>query len=146
MKVKLFETYNEDTRFKEPNIKSNVISNLQTLGINLHTITINSDLTVDSNDVLSISDQQLIYIPVQFAINFGYFACEKNDITNLKGTPHTIDGSFYCGDCLKLKDLEYCPIFLIKSNFYYKLSHNQPRVYLEILQTLFYPLIYHYQL
>jgi len=92
---------------------------------------INDDLTVDVDDDVNISKENLTEIPVQFNKINGYFNCSGNknlkslkgcpqigitnfhcyrcDLRDLKGVPKEIDGRFNCGGNEKLKSLKGCP-------------------------------------
>jgi len=91
--------------------------------------TINKDLTVDVDDEVSLTFNNLEFIPVQFGVvvrNFDcsnnnlrnlkgspfktrYFNCNNNKLTSLEGSPTEIDGLFDCS-YNNLKKLDCGPI------------------------------------
>lgn len=69
---------------------------------------INTDLTVDVNNNVDISNKQLSSIPIRFNRVEGNFFCHSNLLTNLEGSPSYIGKNFNCGNNL-LTTLEYGP-------------------------------------
>jgi hypothetical protein len=59
---------------------------------------INDDLTVDVNGYVDISNQHLTIIPIQFGRVEKHFFCYSNKLTNLKGSPKYVGGTFACED------------------------------------------------
>jgi hypothetical protein len=100
--------------------------------------TINSDNSVDVDDNVKLRDKDLKSIPLNFNIVNGYFNCNHNHLTSLKGCPVRVgswfscygnnltslqhspqymeNGDFYCGSN-KIESLQYCTE-LIRGNFY----------------------------
>lgn len=70
--------------------------------------TINDDLTVDVDIDVNLSQKMLKAIPIQFGIVKGSFICSSNELTTLKGSPHTCYGYFICSKN-KLTNLEGAP-------------------------------------
>ena len=64
--------------------------------MNIKNYTINSDLTVDVNDGVDISDRDLTFIPVKFNVVRGTFNCSYNKLTTLIGSPYKIGNKFIC--------------------------------------------------
>ena len=63
--------------------------------------TINSDLTVDVDDTVNISNEELTELPLKFGKVSGHFYCENNNLTSLLGSPQTVGGFFDCyNNCL----------------------------------------------
>lgn len=71
---------------------------------------INSNLTVDVNWSVDISNKNLEEIPVKFRFINGDFECSYNKLTSLKNSPDKVNGIFYC-DNNKLTSLEHAPIY-----------------------------------
>ena len=69
---------------------------------------INEDLTVDIDDDVDISCQNLKEIPIKFGIVNGNFNCGYNELTSLEGCPEVVNSNFDCSDN-ELKILEYFP-------------------------------------
>jgi hypothetical protein len=105
---------------------------------NIKNYTINSDNSVDVDGDVYLWDKKLESIPLNFNIVNGYFTCDNNNLTSLKGCPIRVGDYFYCysnkltslqhspqymenGDfsCSrnKIESLQYCTE-LIRSNFY----------------------------
>lgn len=79
------------------------------LGIlNIKNYTINSDLTVDVDDDVEITDKHLSIIPVQFRNVSGFFDCNRNMLTSLNGAPQKVGDGFMCGSN-QLRTLEGGP-------------------------------------
>ena len=70
--------------------------------------TINSDLTVDVDSDVNLLSLKLSYLPVQFGVVSGYFYCDYNQLTSLKGCPKEVGGHFSCG-YNELTSLAGCP-------------------------------------
>jgi len=66
----------------------------------------------------------------------GDFYCKGNDITNLKGSPHTVSGNFDCSEN-PLKDIKDIPKYIGRS-FYIdkKLKDKFPIDYIRSLSTI----------
>lgn len=105
MKIKLFEAFNVNKNIEEI-CNSYEISNY----------TINDDGSVDVDDDVNLSNYNLIEIPLQFGRVSGYFNCNDNSLTSLKGSPTSVKGTFDCS-YNKLTTLEYAPQS-IGNNFY----------------------------
>jgi len=58
--------------------------------------TINSDGTVDVDDDVSLNNINLTELPLKFGKVSGYFDCSLNNLTTLKGCPHSVGGNFDC--------------------------------------------------
>lgn len=82
--------------------------------------TIHDDLTVDVNGDVDLSNQSLTAIPIQFGEVKGYFSCSENELTNLKGSPHTVE-DFFCASN-QLKTLDFAPRNVVNS---FTCSFNQ---------------------
>lgn len=73
--------------------------------------TIHDDLTVDAISV-NLSQKNLTFLPVQFNVVNSTFDISNNQLTNLKGSPHTAL-SFFCQDNF-LVSLEGAPQWVPK--------------------------------
>lgn len=65
-------------------------------------------LIVDVDNNVDLFELKLTEIPVQFGVVNGYFDCSKNNLTSLKGVPHTLHGNFNCARN-DLTSLDYLP-------------------------------------
>jgi hypothetical protein len=83
---------------------------------NIKNYTINSDNSVDVDDNVKLRDKDLKSIPLNFNIVNGYFECDDNNLTSLKGCPVRVGGGFYCYDN-KLTSLQYSPQYVENGNF-----------------------------
>lgn len=88
---------------------------------NIFNFKINSDLSVDIHESVSISYLDLTELPFQFGTILGFFDCSYNELTNLKGSPHTIQGYFDCSNNY-LTSLEFGPK---KVDSYYNCYNNE---------------------
>jgi len=72
--------------------------------------TIRDDLLIDVKKHVDLEYKDLKEFPgfIQFDRVYGYFTCNGNDLTSLRGCPKYVKGSFYC-DYNKLKTLDHCP-------------------------------------
>jgi hypothetical protein len=75
---------------------------------NIQNYIINDDLTVDVDGQVRLFNKKIHEFPFQFGIIKGDFMLSRNQLTSLKGCPHTVHGSFDCSHN-KLINLEYCP-------------------------------------
>jgi hypothetical protein len=101
-KYKLFESNTEiDTICKKYNIKN---------------YTINSDNSVDVNDNVYFCNKKLESIPLNFNIVNGYFDCNYNHLTSLKGCPVRVGNYFSCYNN-QLTSLQYSPQYVESGNF-----------------------------
>jgi hypothetical protein len=67
------------------------------------------DGIVNVNGHVDISKKISIEIPIQFGIVTGYFECDSNKLTSLKGCPKSVGESFNCM-YNELTSLKYGPI------------------------------------
>lgn len=65
---------------------------------NISKATINSNLTVDVDGHVNMSNKRMKVIPVQFGIVSGYFDCRWNNLTSLEGAPKEVSRSFKCNN------------------------------------------------
>lgn len=70
---------------------------------------INSDLSVDCYESVSISDMGLNNIPIKFNTINGFFDCSNNNLDSLKNSPVETTGYFNCNEN-NLTNLDGCPI------------------------------------
>jgi hypothetical protein len=82
--------------------------------------TINKDLTVDVAGSVRLNKKNLNELPVQFGVVESDFDISHNNLTSLKGSPHTVR-DFRCNDN-NLKTLEFGPDIV---NRIYHCSYNQ---------------------
>ena len=77
---------------------------------NIKDYTINRDFTIDVNENINLSNMGIGEFPeyIQFNIVKGYFDCESNRLTSLKGAPERVKQFFMCNDNL-LTSLEGAP-------------------------------------
>lgn len=73
---------------------------------------INSDMSIDVDQNVNISNCNLTNLPLNFGFGKGFFTCSDNKLTTLKGAPHTVCGSFYCNHN-QLTTLEYSPTHVL---------------------------------
>lgn len=59
---------------------------------------INSDLTIDVNEDVSLQNKNLSSLPIQFGEVGGSFYIFKNNLTSLKGTPYIVNNIFDCSN------------------------------------------------
>ena len=69
--------------------------------------TINDDLTVDVAGHVDLDKMKLKYLPVQFGTVNGFFAVMENQLTSLKGCPHTANDLYASNN--NLINLDYHP-------------------------------------
>ena len=79
-------------------------------------LTKNKDGTYSTKGNVNLSRLNLTRIPLKFKQVRGYFCCDNNKLTNLKGAPKQVGGSFYCYNN-KLTTLKGTPQ-QIGGNFY----------------------------
>ena len=70
--------------------------------------TINSDMSISVNGNVDLSYKNLKSIPINFKEVGGYFSCDNNRLTSLRGCPETVGGFFYCHNN-QLTSLKGCP-------------------------------------
>jgi hypothetical protein len=78
--------------------------------------TINSDNSVDVDNGVYLWDKKLESIPLNFNIVNGYFNCNYNHLTSLKGCPVRVSDWFNC-HCNQLTSLEYSPQYMENGEF-----------------------------
>jgi hypothetical protein len=83
---------------------------------NIINYTINSDNSVDVNDNVYFCDKKLESIPLNFNIVNGYFDCNHNYLTSLKGCPVRVGDRFSCHNN-QLTYLQYSPQYMENGNF-----------------------------
>jgi len=88
-------------------LEENIINKLNLLGLDPKLAVIHNGV-VDYNGDVSIHRKNLSEIPVQFGKVTGFFICYENNLTSLKGCPHTVGAGFYCSEN-KLTSLKYAP-------------------------------------
>ena len=93
----------------KPGENSKIIEWLTAMKIKDYTINDNGIVNVEGN--VNMDGYQLKYIPFQFGHVAGYFDCSDNNLTNLKGCPHTVTDNFVCSGN-KLTSLEGAPRFV----------------------------------
>lgn len=64
--------------------------------MNIFNYIINDDLTVDVNEQVYLVNKGLTQIPIQFGVVEKNFDISYNQLTSLKGSPHTVNGLFRC--------------------------------------------------
>ena len=99
---KLFESVHNDQFFKTYEETKNWLDNFY-----VKNYTINKDLTVDVNGEVSLSFNDLDFIPVQFGVVTRNFDCSNNNLKNLKGCPNKT--RYFDCQHNKLESLEGCP-------------------------------------
>lgn len=77
--------------------------------------TIDDNLVVHVNGNVYLNRKKLTQFPVQFGVIKGYFDCQENQLTSLKGSPYEVHGTFNCS-YNKLSNLAYAPS-LVQGNF-----------------------------
>jgi hypothetical protein len=78
---------------------------------NIKKYTINDDLSIDVDDRVYLSINNLRVIPLRFRRVSGNFSCENNKLTSLIGSPEFLDGYFSCYKN-NLTSLEYLPKYI----------------------------------
>jgi hypothetical protein len=73
--------------------------------------TINPDGSIDVNGDVNLCNFGLTELPLIFNRVTGYFLCDDNKLTSLKGSPRWIGGSFYCSHN-QLTSLEFSPDYV----------------------------------
>lgn len=94
--------------------KDDIDSWLKTMRITDYDI--DDQFVVNCRKSVNLRAKLLKYLPVQFGVIEGFFDCSINELTSLKGSPHTLKsnqkdhfkGSFLCYDN-KLTTLDYAP-------------------------------------
>ncbi len=84
----------ETKMFFKKNKKDKVKNWLDSMNIKHYTI--NSNLTVDVNGDIKLSDKNLINIPIKFGKVTGNFYCDGNELTSLKNVPIEVGKNFDC--------------------------------------------------
>ena len=75
---------------------------------NITNYTINPDGSIDVNNNVDLSEENLTKLPLKFNKVIGYFTCSRNKLATLEGSPKEVGMDFYC-DSNKLTTLEGCP-------------------------------------
>ena len=70
--------------------------------------TINQDMSIDVDDVVNLSHQNLTKLPLKFGKVNSAFYCHSNDLTSLEFCPTHVSGNFHCNEN-SLTSLEGCP-------------------------------------
>jgi hypothetical protein len=78
---------------------------------------IRDDMSIDVEGNVHISWRELEQLPLAFNEVDGYFKCEGNNLTTLKGCPKKVGGEFNCS-WNRLTSLEYSPLIVEKGDFY----------------------------
>ena len=78
--------------------------------------TINDDGSIDVNGNVDLLWYRLTELPLNFNRVTGYFNCNCNKLTTLKGSPKWVGGSFSCINN-RLPSLEFCPDY-VGGDFY----------------------------
>ena len=87
--------------------------------------TINSDGSIDVDGRVDLYKKGLTELPLRFNKVTGYFLCDDNNLTTLKGCPRWIGGNFICS-YNQLTSLEFSPDY-VGGDFwcqYNKLTNN----------------------
>jgi hypothetical protein len=69
---------------------------------------INSDLTVDVNENVTIEDKSITHFPIQFGVIEGNFRCTDTQLKTLKGSPKIVKG-FFDVNSNQLTTLRFAP-------------------------------------
>ncbi len=72
---------------------------------------INHDGSIDVNGSVDLYSQELTELPLRFNKVTGYFNCDFNNLTTLKGSPKWVGDRFSCSDN-KLTSLEFSPEYV----------------------------------
>ena len=78
---------------------------------NIKNYTINDDGSIDVNGEVVLYEMDLYELPLTFNKVTGYFDCQNNKLTSLKGSPRWVGGYFYC-DFNDLTSLEFSPEYV----------------------------------
>ena len=78
---------------------------------NIKNYTINPDGSIDVDGDVNLWNLGLTELPLIFNRVTGYFLCDDNKLTSLKGSPRWIGGYFDC-DCNRLTSLEFSPDYV----------------------------------
>jgi hypothetical protein len=78
--------------------------------------TINSDGSIDVNGDVDLINKGLTELPLRFNKVSGYFDCDGNQLTSLKGSPKWVGDWFDCNNN-KLTSLEFSPDY-VGGNFF----------------------------
>ena len=73
--------------------------------------TINSDGSIDVDGRVDLYKKGLTELPLRFNKVTGYFLCDDNNLTTLKGCPRWIGGNFICS-YNQLTSLEFSPDYV----------------------------------
>ena len=78
---------------------------------NIENYTVNPDGSIDVDGNVDLYNKGFVELPLTFNKVTGYFLCDDNDLTSLKGSPRWIGG--YC-DCRynRLTSLEFSPDYV----------------------------------
>lgn len=88
---------------------------------NIQYYTINDDLSIDVYTNVNLSRLGFKELPLNFNVVLGYFNCNSNNLTSLKGSPKICQNDFHCADNY-LKSLEYSPELI---NGVFDISNNE---------------------
>ncbi len=77
---------------------------------NIKKYSINEDLSIDVYTNVNITRMELTELPLNFNIVHGYFNCNLNKLTSLKGSP-ILCRDFHCASN-NLESIEYLPILI----------------------------------
>jgi hypothetical protein len=86
-------------------------------------VNVNGDVNLSGGKLTKLYEKKLTKLPVQFGSVTGSFNCYNNNLTTLKGSPHTVHGDFYCGMNDKLTSLVGSPRE-VGGNFICSFSHR----------------------
>ena len=78
---------------------------------NITNYTINDDGSIDVNGNVNLSDKGLTELPLVFNRVTGWFNCDFNQLTTLKGSPRWVGGWFSCSNN-QLTSLEFSPEYV----------------------------------
>jgi hypothetical protein len=73
--------------------------------------TINPDGSIDVDGDVDLFDKNLTQLPLRFNRVTGYFLCDDNKLTSLKGSPRWVGSSFSCYNN-DLTSLEFSPDYV----------------------------------
>jgi hypothetical protein len=100
--------------------------------------TINSDNSVDVDNGVYLLDKKLESIPLNFNIVNGYFDCDDNNLTSLKGCPVRVGNYFSCYSN-ELTSLQYSPQYMENGDFYCRSNKIESLQYCtELIRGNFY--------
>jgi hypothetical protein len=94
-------------KFNEDNIEERSIRDWCKL-LNIKYYRISKKGLVSANDCVRLARKKLDEIPIKFGIVNGFFECNSNKLTSLKGAPMKVSSTFNCSSN-NLTSLEYGP-------------------------------------